>query len=130
MKKVWNFNKISNLLLLNCAIKKALREKCPNKEFFLVRIFLHSDWIRRDTEYISVFSPNTGKYGPEKTPCLDTFHVVKPIDHRFIKRFFVAYQRLLTFGNGSDKRSRNVYNRRMWLHINRCNLFCQQYYPY
>ena len=25
---------------------------------------------------ISVFSPNTGKYGPEKTPYLDTFHVV------------------------------------------------------
>ena len=27
--------------------KKALRGKCPNTEFFLVRIFLHSDW----TEY-------------------------------------------------------------------------------
>ena len=25
----------------------SLREKCPNTEFFLVRIFLHSDWIRR-----------------------------------------------------------------------------------
>ena len=27
-----------------------LREKCPNTEFFLVLIFPHSDWIRRDTE--------------------------------------------------------------------------------
>ena len=26
-----------------------LREKCPNTELFLVRIFLHSDWIRRFT---------------------------------------------------------------------------------
>ena len=26
--------------------------------------------------YLSVFSPNAGKYGPEKTPYLDTFHVV------------------------------------------------------
>ena len=26
---------------------------------------------------ISVFSLNTGKYGPEKTPYLDTFHAVK-----------------------------------------------------
>ena len=34
----------------------------------LVGIFPHSDWIRRDTEYLSVFSPNAGKYGPEKTP--------------------------------------------------------------
>ena len=25
---------------------------------------------------MSVFSPNTGKYGPEKNPCLDTFHAV------------------------------------------------------
>ena len=34
----------------------SLREKCPNAEF--------------------LFSPNTGKYGPEKTPYLDTFHAV------------------------------------------------------
>ena len=33
---------------------------------FLVRIFLHSDWIRRDIPYISVFSLNVRKYGPEK----------------------------------------------------------------
>ena len=33
---------------------------------FLVRIFPHSDWILRDTEYFFVFSPNAGKYGPEK----------------------------------------------------------------
>ena len=48
--------------------KFSLREKCPNTEFFLVR-------IRRDT-YLSVFRPNVVKYGPEKTPYLDTFHAV------------------------------------------------------
>ena len=26
--------------------------------------------------YFLVFSPNTGKYGPEKTPYMDTFHAV------------------------------------------------------
>ena len=26
--------------------------------------------------YFPLFSPNTGKYGPEKTPYLDTFHTV------------------------------------------------------
>ena len=41
-----------------------LRGKSPNMEFFLVRIFLYSDWIRRDTPYLSIFSPNTGKYRP------------------------------------------------------------------
>ena len=53
-----------------------LREKCPNMEFFLVRIFPHSDWIRRDTMYLSVFSPNAGKYRPEKAPCLNIFHTL------------------------------------------------------
>ena len=33
---------------------------------FQGRIFPHSDWIQRDTEYLFVFSPNTGKYGSEK----------------------------------------------------------------
>ena len=58
-------------------ISKALREKCPNTEFYLLHIFPHLDWIRTDTSYFSVFSPNAGKYGPEKTPSLDTFHAVK-----------------------------------------------------
>ena len=35
-------------------------------ELFLVRI----------SPYLSVFSPNAGKYGLEKTPYLDTFHAV------------------------------------------------------
>ena len=39
--------------------------KVPVFGIFLVRIFPHSDWIRRYTEYLSVFSPNAGKYGPE-----------------------------------------------------------------
>ena len=44
----------------------ALCEKLPNTEFLLFRIFPHSGWIRRDTEYLSVVSPNVGKYWPEK----------------------------------------------------------------
>ena len=27
--------------------------------------------------YFPIFSPNTGKYGPEKTPYLDTFHALQ-----------------------------------------------------
>ena len=41
----------------------SLREKCPQKEYFLVRIFPE-------------FNPNMGKNRPEKTPYLDTFHTV------------------------------------------------------
>ena len=40
--------------------------KVPVFGVFLVRIFPHSDWIRRDTPYLSVFSPNPEKYRPEK----------------------------------------------------------------
>ena len=54
--------------------KPTLREKCPNTKFSLVCIFPHSNWIRRDAEYLSVFSPNARKYGSEKAPYLDTFH--------------------------------------------------------
>ena len=64
------------LRILEKVTQLSLREKCPNTEFFLVCIFPHSDWIWRGTEYLSVFSPNAGKYGPEKTPYLDTFHAV------------------------------------------------------
>ena len=31
----------------------SLCEICPNTEIFLVRIFPHSNWIRRDTKYLS-----------------------------------------------------------------------------
>ena len=31
--------------------------------------------------YFPVFSPNTGKYGPEKTSCLETFRAVKGNHH-------------------------------------------------
>ena len=57
-----------------------LREKCPNTEFFLVSIFPHVDWIWRDTPYLSVFSPNAGKYGLGKTPNLDSFYAVRYVD--------------------------------------------------
>ena len=40
---------------------------------FLISIFLHWDWIRRDTEYLSVFSPNAGKYWPENLQILTLF---------------------------------------------------------
>ena len=54
----------------------SLRWKCPNTELFLIRIFLYSDWIRRFTSIYSAVSTITGKYGPEITPYLDTFHAV------------------------------------------------------
>ena len=39
---------------------------------FLVHILLHSDWIRRDTEYSVQMRQNKD----QKTPIMDTFHAV------------------------------------------------------
>ena len=44
--------------------------KLSQYEVFSGPYYLYSDWIRRFT------SPNTGKYGPEKTLHLENFHAV------------------------------------------------------
>ena len=63
-------------------IKTSLREKCLNTEFLLVGIFPHSDWIRRDTENLSVFSSNVEKYRPEKTRIWTPFtHCINVVLH-------------------------------------------------
>ena len=51
------FKRINNFFFTPEIIRTpifTLREKCPNMEFFLVRIFLYSDWIR--TRKNSVFA--------------------------------------------------------------------------
>ena len=73
----------------------SLCEKCPNVEFFLVRIFPYSDWIRRNTEYLSVFSPNVGKYGRENSVfghfSRSDFHIehqwISSLEYLFLTRF-------------------------------------------
>ena len=60
-----------------------LRKKCPNTNFFLVRIFPHADGIRRDTPFLSVFSPYTGKYGPEKICiCYFSVYLKQQVSHK------------------------------------------------
>ena len=39
-------------------------------------MFYESGLVEINYQKVSVFSPNAGKYGPEKTPYLDTFHAV------------------------------------------------------
>ena len=57
-----------------CLSYLSLCEKCPNTEFFLVRIFLYSDWIRR---FINLrIHSKYRKIRTRKTPYLGTFHYV------------------------------------------------------
>ena len=60
--KFGKFEKLSSMFKIYTAwtltssksLFRSLCEMCSNTEFFLVHIFPHSDWIRRDTKY-----PNT-----------------------------------------------------------------------
>ena len=45
--------KIKYVAVSLCKRIESLREKCPNAKLFLVLIFPHSDWIRRETSYQS-----------------------------------------------------------------------------
>ena len=56
-----------------------LCEMCLNTEFFLVRIFSHLDWIRRDPLYLSVFSPNAGKIWTRKNSVFGHFPRSAPL---------------------------------------------------
>ena len=43
----------------------------------MLHLHMFPKWISKlNTEYLCVFSPNTEKHEPEKTPYLDTFHAV------------------------------------------------------
>ena len=52
---IWFYEKIyqsQSSVLTRHLQQLPLREKCPNTELFVVRIFLYSDWIWRFTEWI------------------------------------------------------------------------------
>ena len=55
----------------------------------LVRIFPHSDWIRRDTPYLSVFSPNAGKYGPISEASENAHDIYEKIENPFREKILV-----------------------------------------
>ena len=71
----------------------SLREKCPIQSYF------RSAFSRIRTEYAEILSLSAGKYGPEITLYLDTFHAVIADDHNEL--FFVVWltdERRLTSG--------------------------------
>ena len=59
-----NHDQGSTMISVLTSLVCPLREKYLNTEFLLVHIL---SVFGLNTEKISVFSPNTGKYGPEKT---------------------------------------------------------------
>ena len=59
----------------------SLREKCPNTELFLVRIFPHSDWIERD---ISPYSVRMRENTDQKKLRIWTFFTMSYLFKRWI----------------------------------------------
>ena len=69
-REKWEINRIFLLTLMFASFFDTINNitawKLPVFGVFRMRIFLHSDWIRRDTPYLYIFSPNAGKHGQEK----------------------------------------------------------------
>ena len=61
-------------VLFGTDLRVSLHKKVSHLEF--LHIFLHSDWIQRPAEEISVFSPNSVRIQTRRAPCRCTFHAV------------------------------------------------------
>ena len=61
-------------VLFGTDLRVSLHKKVSHLEF--LHIFLHSDWIQRLAEEISVFSPNSVRIQTSRAPCRCTFHAV------------------------------------------------------
>ena len=74
-----------NYFFSQTLIWTTLREKCPNTGFFLARIFLHSDWIRRDTKtpYFGQFS-HSG-YCQENASCVNWTQAIQFCEKSTVK---------------------------------------------
>ena len=71
---------------------KALREKCPNTEFFLVRIFLYSDW-NGDLLRKSSYSVRIQENKDQKKLCIWTLFT----QWRFFYMLFLLYYSSITW---------------------------------
>ena len=99
---------INRILNFEQKVKISLREKCPNTEFSRIR----SEYgeIR---SYLSIFSPNAGKSGPEKTPYLDTFHALYFGELAFVA--VIIFDKKITFENYFRlKLPETIYN---WIYL-------------
>ena len=77
----WSWIKTKNMITVSSIKKFDIWNHWHCLKIVQIRCFFWFVFSRMRTEYakmlrISVFCPNAGKYRPEKTPYLDTFHTV------------------------------------------------------
>ena len=82
----------------------SLIEKCPNAEFFLVCVFLYSDWIRIFTPYLDTFHSVIYMF-------LYIFHKIKW--HGLYSTIFRKFK-LWKFGNKCNNSKHSYFNERAW----------------
>ena len=86
------------LLLCDSLISSYDCRKMSVFGFFMVRILPNSYWIRKDTPYLSVFSPNARKFGPEKFR-IRTLHALYKLD------IFILQNKLLHWLSSTESRT-------------------------
>ena len=85
-------------LILSCLLSQDGTQFLHCVKSVRIRSFFWSVFLCIQTEYGEIRSPNAGKYGPEKSPCLDNFHAVlvilRTIDSFYLcilLRFLILY---------------------------------------
>ena len=66
-------------------------------EFFQNVLNFTTKHCLQNVQIWSLFSPNAGKYGPENTPYLDTFHAVK-FSRLFSRLYFSLFSYFINIG--------------------------------
>ena len=107
--------------LFECHCIKSIRIRIYSGLHFF-RIFPYSDWIRRDTEYLSVFSPNAGKMQTRITPNTNTFYAVcvwpkETIQRALRKEFTITVTGKRLLGFMKQVKFRNYFNFYVYMHL-------------
>ena len=91
----------SSFTCLNSTIETPERRHCCFRFGTFSNTFLIAWSVQIRSHFWSIFSPNTGKYGPKITPHLDTFHAVfiNPGAFSFFPHFSEFFSCTLIFHN-------------------------------
>ena len=123
----WKYEKTNGFLIFSRGTKNVTltwndlsytARKVPVFGVFLVRIFPHLDWIWRDILYLSRYSVSLhvqsewGKIRNRKTPNIDTFHAVLPLNTTHYIRRILSHALTSAI---SQKRQIMFRNKSLWL---------------
>ena len=87
----------TEVLVFNFTVSFNTTRKAPVFGFILVRIFTHSDWIRKGTSYFDIQS-ECGKLWTRITPNTDTFYAVQVVPLLLLSlQYLIEPKRVIKF---------------------------------